>query len=77
MKTIPLTQGKVVIVDDDDFERVSQFKWQAMKCHRTWYAVRTAFDEGRCFHVMMHRQIALVSGIITEEFKVDHIDGDG
>lgn len=27
MKEIPLTKGKVAIVDDDDFERVNQYKW--------------------------------------------------
>lgn len=27
MKRIPLSQGKFAIVDDDDFERCSQFKW--------------------------------------------------
>jgi hypothetical protein len=29
MKTIPLTQGQVAIVDDEDFERLSQFSWHA------------------------------------------------
>jgi AP2-like factor, euAP2 lineage len=27
VKEIPLTQGKVALVDDEDFERVSQYKW--------------------------------------------------
>ena len=30
MKTIPLTQGQVALVDDADFEWLSQFKWCAM-----------------------------------------------
>jgi hypothetical protein len=29
MKTIPLTQGQFAIVDDEDFARLSQFKWWA------------------------------------------------
>ncbi len=30
MKEIPLTQGQVALVDDDDFERVNVFMWYAM-----------------------------------------------
>lgn len=30
MKTALLTQGKVALVDDEDFDRVGQFKWQGL-----------------------------------------------
>jgi hypothetical protein len=42
MKQIPLTQGQFALVDDDDFERVNQFKWQAAYSPITdsFYAVR-------------------------------------
>lgn len=40
MKRIPLTQGKFALVDDADFERVSQFKWYAVKEHNVFYAAR-------------------------------------
>ncbi len=50
MKEIPLTQGKVALVSDEDFERVSAFKWMASisNTHRRhspgsapkWYACR-------------------------------------
>jgi hypothetical protein len=29
MKTIPLTQGKVAVVDDDDHDFLMQWKWRA------------------------------------------------
>ena len=29
-KEIPLTQGYVALVDDEDYERVNKFKWHAL-----------------------------------------------
>ena len=31
MREISLTQGKVAIVEDEDFKRLNQFKWCAVK----------------------------------------------
>jgi hypothetical protein len=31
MKTIPLTQGRVALVDDEDFEMLSQWKWSGVR----------------------------------------------
>ena len=43
MKEIKLTQGKVAIVDDEDFEYLDQWKWYAKKNPRsdTYYAARS------------------------------------
>jgi tRNA U34 2-thiouridine synthase MnmA/TrmU len=40
VKEISLTQGKVTIVDDEDYDRVNQHKWHAAKHNRNWYARR-------------------------------------
>lgn len=41
MKEIPLSQGKVALVDDDDYGFVNSFKWYAKKSRTgNWYAVR-------------------------------------
>jgi hypothetical protein len=42
MKEIQLTQGKVALVDDDDFDYLSQWKWYAHKpsTRDIYYAVR-------------------------------------
>lgn len=34
MKTVPLTRGYGALVDDEDYERVSVFKWHALVCRR-------------------------------------------
>lgn len=70
VKEIPLTQGKVALVDDEDFNLVKKFKWHAWKNHNwSWYARRsTTYGE-----ISMHRLITdTPSGM-----EVDHINGDG
>ena len=39
MTEIVLTQGKVAIVDDDDYEFLSQWKWRATKSGKVWYVL--------------------------------------
>jgi hypothetical protein len=35
MREIPLTQGQVALVDDEDFDVVNQYKWYALWCRST------------------------------------------
>jgi hypothetical protein len=71
MKTIPLTRGKVALVDDEDYEELAQFKWYALKAPTTWYAGRYV-GGGRTASkkVKMHQVILGQSG-------VDHRDSNG
>jgi hypothetical protein len=70
MKNIPLTQGKVAIVDDEDYEHLRKFKWMALGNARK-YAARTVRDPIQRA-VFIHR---IVMGN-PDGMQVDHINGD-
>lgn len=55
MKTIQLTQGQVTIVDDDDFESVSKYKWYAQRRRNTFYAVRHIKSGDKYINLQLHR----------------------
>lgn len=71
MITIPLTRGKVAIIDDED-ARLASLKWYAHPGRNgNFYAARREGKHGP--RVYMHRVI--VGAAIGT--KVDHEDGDG
>jgi hypothetical protein len=65
-KLIPLTRGKVAMVDPEDFERLSQFKWHAIKIGPKYYACR----KDKCRSILMHREIMQPpSGMVVDHKK--------
>lgn len=75
MKEIQLTQGKVALVDDEDFERLNQFKWYAHKDGKTFYAMRSLPRiNGRQHKIRMHH---IVIGFPLKGLMSDHCDGNG
>ena len=68
MREIQLTQGKIALVDDEDFERVSSLKWRATCNKHVWYAITTLPDRKVAY---MHR---FILGITP---RIDHVDSDG
>ena len=68
MKEIKLTQGFVAIVDDEDYERLSKYKW----CCHYGYAIRgVAAGVRRRTTVQMHVEImGKIDGL-----ELDHING--
>lgn len=68
-REIPLTQGKVALVSDEDYERVSAYRWRAGMGTVTWYA---SSGTGKGV-ILMHRFILdAPSGMM-----VDHKNGNG
>lgn len=74
MREIPLTRGKVALVDDEDYERLVVFHWQATFSHGRWRVQRVSGPRARRVNVVMARQIL---GVSDSKIFVDHINGDG
>ena len=69
MRTMFLENEKLIFMDDDDFQKLSQYHWWTNK---KGYAVRQVREDGKLKNIFMHR-------IIMEAKKgeiVDHINGN-
>jgi len=74
MREIKLTQDKVALVDDEDFDRVSALTWSAhLENKEYYYAVHSINCEGKKKQIRMHRFILNVS---NPKIYVDHVNGD-
>jgi hypothetical protein len=71
MKLIELTQNQVALVDDEDYERLNQFKWYAYwdKDIKSYYAVRNDYSNGKQKGFRMHR---FIMNIDDSKIFVDH-----
>lgn len=74
MKEIKLSQGKVALVDDADYDWLSQWKWYAAKGGNSFYAQRNIKVNGQNSPIKMHR---FILGLTDTKVFSDHIDGDG
>lgn len=71
VKEIPLSQGKVALVDAADYDELMQWKWYAVTNHRNWYAERNIYGvNGKHTKTRMHNVLMGIKG-------VDHINGNG
>lgn len=73
MKEIKLTQNKVALVDDEDYEYLNQFKWYAKKDKYTYYAGRGVRYGNKVYQLQMHRIIMNT----LEIMEIDHKDHNG
>ena len=67
-KTIPLSQDKVALVDDEDYDKLIVRKWIAQQHTKTWYVVASGNP-----WLSMHRLIM----DCPSDKQVDHINHDG
>jgi len=77
MREIKLSQGKIAIVDDEDYARLAEYKWSASPGHKTSYAVRS-----QSTGIKYKRRIILMHKFLLGKppfprAEVDHINGDG
>lgn len=70
---IPLTQGKFVKVDPEDYIWLSQFRWHCKANSSAIYAVRTVTSAGRQKRIYMHRLIMDT----PPHLVCDHINHNG
>lgn len=71
MKVINLKNGGHVIVDDEDFEFLSQWQWSQHNSGTKIYARREEYINGKRKRIYMHREILKGFPLI------DHKNGDG
>lgn len=74
MAEVPLTQGKIALINDADLLLISPYTWCAQHTRHHWYAI-TFIGSGHTARrrVSMHRLLMSAPPGI----QVDHIDGDG
>jgi hypothetical protein len=73
MKIIPLTNNEFTIVDDENFDRFSKYKWHLDKRGRRLYAKRDIVIEEKRTTIYMHQEII----IVPNGLEIDHKNSNG
>jgi hypothetical protein len=73
MQSIPLSQGQSVLLDDEDYPLLSDFRWcyRAERDGRQGYAVRHVKVEGKDRLLYLHRQL-MQPGLSQEVIFLNH-----
>lgn len=66
---LPLTRGKVALIDKQDLEPVAAYRWDEWQIHRCWYAAARNQEP----RIYLHRFILNA----PQGMEVDHLNGDG
>jgi len=75
MRKIKLTQGKYALVDNEDYDKLNQYKWFTRKDGQNFYATKKLYIlNGVRRNISMHQ---IIMGIAPKNKEIDHIDGNG
>jgi hypothetical protein len=80
MKQITLSKGYTTTVTNQDYKRLSKYKWYALESRyadgtvRNVYAVRSHYREGKREFWYMHR---IILGVTDPTVEVDHKNNNG
>jgi hypothetical protein len=76
-KTIPLTQGRVTLVDNEDYEILKNFIWCADKVRGRWYATRGIWDPlTKTTKKLRMHQVIMQKKYTKKRPYTDHINRD-
>lgn len=76
MKEIPLTRGKVALVDDEDYSELSKYRWCALKQGNTYYAVRASPCDPATHKSTLIKMHVVIAGT-PHGMDTDHVSGNG
>ena len=64
-----------ILIDDEDYEKVKQYKWCVYKTYNTFYSIRHIRIDGKGTTQSLHR---FIMGLEKGDKRViDHLDGNG
>lgn len=72
-KQLELTKGQFALVDEEDYERLSQFSWHVVQKRPggKFYAGRSIRVDGKRKNIRLHHEV------YGSTIMLDHINGDG
>ncbi len=79
VREISLLRGQIALVDEQDYERISAYRWLVSA---NGYAVRACFIAGKRVFLLMHREVLGLPNASQANnrkgnvVQVDHIDGN-
>lgn len=75
MKEILLTQNKIALVDDDDYDKINRYKWCANFDGNKWYALRSIRKSTHKTAISMQRELLGLE--FGDDSECDHKNGNG